>query len=386
MIAYSHFPFFVSVRCVLAFITTILCFLPDGLLQAQQDTNAISTNTDREQLFTDLAKDVESLDRELSIYKRVAHLVSPSVVHVESAPLPQYRFRRDVEEAGSGVLVRYRGKDYVLTNRHVIKHSQEDLIWLELNDGRQIQPTHIWSDGDTDIAVMAIEANNLMPARIGNSDQAEIGDIVLAFGSPFNLRRSVTRGIISAKGRSNLDLGDGEVVYQKFLQTDAAINPGNSGGPLANLRGEIIGLNTAIASNSGGNEGIGFSIPVNVAVRIMRQLIENGRVERGFLGITLDGSFDSDSARFVGLNQLQGARIKGITAKSPAAESNLLVNDIILKFDSMEIENDQHLINLVKRTEIGRKVELVIFRDRQHKTEYVQIGRIEDFVGKIENH
>jgi serine protease Do len=118
----------------------------------------------------------------------------------------------------------------------------------------------------------------------------------------------------------------------------------------------------------------------------MRQLIEQGRVDRGFLGVTLDGSFDSASARYVGLNQLQGARVKDITANSPAALSSLLVDDIILKFDSLEIEDDQHLINLVKRTEIGRKVELVIFRNRQMKTEYVQIGRLEDFVGKIDNH
>ena len=377
---------YLPVWIALAAVTTVLISPYAVSLQAQQAGFTDNPAPDREQLFSDLARDVESLDRELSIYKRVAKLVSPSVVHVESTPLPQYRFRRDVEEAGSGVLVRFRGKDYVLTNRHVIKHSQEDLIWLELNDGRQMQPTRIWSDVETDIAVMAVEGKNLLPARIGNSDQAEIGDIVLAFGSPFNLRRSVTRGIISAKGRSNLDLGDGEVVYQKFLQTDAAINPGNSGGPLANLRGEVIGLNTAIASNSGGNEGIGFSIPVNVAVRIMRQLIETGSVERGFLGVTLDGNFDSASARYVGLNQLQGARVKGITAQSPAALTNLLIDDIILKFDTLEIEDDQHLINLVKRTEIGRKVELIIFRDRQLRTEYVKIGQLEDFVGKIDNH
>ncbi|MCG8450104.1 MAG: trypsin-like peptidase domain-containing protein [Pirellulales bacterium] len=354
-------------------------------LHAQQISYADDPPANREQLFTDLASDVDALSRELNIYKRVAKLVSPSVVHVESTPLPQYRFRRDVEEAGSGVLVRFRGKDYVLTNRHVIKHSQEDLIWLELADGRQVQPTRIWSDKETDVAVLAVEAKNLLPARIGNSDQAEIGEIVMAFGSPFNLRRSVTRGIISAKGRSNLDLGDGEVLYQKFLQTDAAINPGNSGGPLVNLRGEVVGLNTAIASSSGGNEGIGFSIPVNVAVRIMRELIENGQVERGFLGVTLDGSFDSASARFVGLHQLQGARVKGITSGSPAAESSLLVNDIILKFDGMDVQDDQHLINLVKRTEIGRKIEVVVYRDRQMKTDFVKIGRLEDFREKIEN-
>ena len=375
----SRFPGWRS-RAVLAAILS-LCALP---LYAQQVNTSDKADKNREQLFTELAQDVKSLDRELSIYKRVAKLVSPSVVHIDSKPLPQYSFRRDVEEAGSGVLVRYRGKDYVLTNRHVIKHSKEDLIWLELGDGRQLQPTRIWSDVETDIAVMSVESANLLPARIGNSDGAEIGDIVLAFGSPFNLRRSVTRGIISAKGRSNLDLGDGEVVYQKFLQTDAAINPGNSGGPLVNLRGQIIGLNTAIASNSGGNEGIGFSIPINVAVRIMRHLIEDGHVERGFLGIRLDGSFDSKKARYVGLHQLQGARVKEITAGTPAANSNLLVDDIILKFDSLEIEDDKHLINLVKRTEIGRMVELVVFRDRQVRTEYVEIGRREDFVDKAD--
>ena len=164
---------------------------------------------------------------------------------------------------------------------------------------------------------MLVVADKLIPARIGNSDQTEIGDMVLAFGSPFNLQRSVTRGIISAKGRSNLDLGEGEVLYQNFMQTDAAINPGNSGGPLVNLRGEVIGMNTAIASNSGGNEGIGFSIPINIAVRIMRQLIDDGVVERGFLGVGLDGSFDDASAHRVGLTRLTGTRVTSITQGRP---------------------------------------------------------------------
>ena len=232
---------------------------------------------------------------------------------------------------------------------------------------------------------MRVKGKNLVPARLGNSDTAEIGDIVLAFGSPFNLRRSVTRGIISAKGRSNLDLGEGEVVYQKFLQTDAAINPGNSGGPLVNLRGEVIGLNTAIASNSGGNEGIGFSIPINIAVRIMRQLIETGTVEGGFLGTQLDGKFDSATARYIGLNELRGTRVKAITEHSPAAEANLQINDIILSFDGLEIQDDRHLINLVKRTEIGRQVELKVFRDRQLITLQVRVGRRNDYLTDVDH-
>jgi len=376
--AYQALSIFLTLAAWLAIATS-------PALHAQQadavdpSVDVIVAN-DREQKFAELSRDVDALSRELGIYKRVAKLVAPSVVHLEATPLPQYRFRRDIEEAGSAVLVRFRGKDYVLTNRHVIKHSQEDLIRLELYDGRQLHPTKIWSDTETDVAVMRVEAKNLIPARIGNSDTAEIGEIVMAFGSPFNLRRSVTRGIISAKGRSNLDLGEGEVVYQKFLQTDAAINPGNSGGPLVNLRGEVIGLNTAIASNSGGNEGIGFSIPINIAVRIMRQLIETGVVEGGFLGVRLDDDFDSSTARYVGLNELRGTRISGLTDNAPATVAGLQVNDVILSFDGLQIQNDQHLINLVKRTEIGLRVELTIFRDRQMITKYVRVGRRNDYV------
>lgn len=357
--------FFLSVDCTPA--------------NAQQISLTKVSQTDREQGFANLSRDVEAMSRQLGIYQRVAKLVSPSVVHIQATPLPQYRFRRDTEEAGSAVLVRYHGKDYVLTNRHVIKHSREDLIRLELSDGRQLQPTKIWSDPDTDVAVMAVEAANLVPARIGDSDSVEIGEIVMAFGSPFNLRRSVSRGIISAKGRSNLDLGEGEVVYQNFFQTDAAINPGNSGGPLVNLRGEVIGLNTAIASSSGGNEGIGFSIPINIAVRIMRQLIEVGQIERGFLGVRLDGNFDSASARYIGLTNLRGARVKQVTVGSPAALANLQIDDVILTFDNLRVEDDQHLINLVKRTEIGRAVEMVIFRDRATIPTTVQIVKRKDF-------
>lgn len=334
----------------------------------------------REQLFQQLRQDVEAMNRELSIYKRVAKLVSPSIVHVEATPLPQYRFRREIEEAGSAVLVRYRGKDYVLTNRHVIKHSDKDLIHLELSDGRELQPTKIWTDEETDVAVMAVEAPGLIPARIGDSDQAEIGDIVMVFGSPFNLRYSVTSGIISAKGRSNLDMGEGEVKYQKFIQTDAAINPGNSGGPLVDLRGEVIGLNTAIASNSGGNLGIGFAIPINVAVRIMQELIDTGTVRQGFLGVRLDRSFDTDSARLVGMSRLMGTRITDVTPGAPAAEAGLQVGDVIVKFDGMNVENDQHLINLVKRTEVGRTIDLLIFRDRQLQSASVEIGKLTEYV------
>jgi serine protease Do len=335
--------------------------------------------SERERLFAELDRDVAALDRELGIYKRVVQLVSPSVVHVQAKALPEYRFNRDVEEAGSGVIVRLNERNYVLTNRHVIKHSNVENIRLELFDGRQITPTQALSDDKTDVAVLAVDAPDLVPARVGDSDQTEMGDIVMAFGNPFNLRQSVTRGIISGMGRSNLDLGDGGVDLQNFMQTDAAINPGNSGGPLVNIRGEVIGLNTAIASNSGGNDGIGFSIPINVAVGIMNQLVATGRVERGFLGVTLDGYFSTRDALLAGLPRLTGTRVKQVTDRSPASLAGLANNDIILRFNGAPIENDQHLISLVKLSAIGREVELTVLRDGQMLTKRALIGRLDDY-------
>ena len=337
--------------------------------------------THRQQQFDQLNRDVDAMERELSIYKRVVKLVASSVVHVHAAPLPEFQFRREVEEAGSGVIVRIGPRDWVLTNRHVIRHSDVDHIQLELNDGRQLLPRRILEDPETDVAVMAIDGADLTPARLGNSDAAEIGEIVMAFGSPFNLRQSVTRGIISAKGRSNLDLGDGEVGFQNFMQTDAAINPGNSGGPLVNLRGEVIGINTAIASNSGGNDGIGFSIPINIAVGVMRQLVEKGRIDRGFLGVTLDHFFDGQQARDLGLTRLTGAHVKSVVSRSPAEQAGLRVDDVILRFNGATIDNDDQFHGLVKLAEIGQQIDLVVFRDRRTQVIRAQIGRPQDFAG-----
>ena len=355
-----------------------------GLVRAQQTLPPATLPSERDLLFDELHRDVASMERELGIYKRVVRLVAPSVVHVQAKPLAEFRFRREVEEAGSGVLVSVGGKNYVLTNRHVVKHSDPEHIRLELNDGREITPTEIFTDPETDVAALAVDAPDLIPARVGDSDQCEIGDVVMAFGNPFNLRQSVTRGIISGMGRSNLDLGDGGVDYQNFMQTDAAINPGNSGGPLVSLRGEVIGLNTAIASNSGGNDGIGFSIPMNIAMSVTRQLVEHGHVDRGFLGVMLDGNFNLEAAKTVGLPRLMGALVKQVTERSPAALAGVQTNDVILRFNSSNIESDQHLINLVKLSDVGRPVDLVILRGGQMVNIKAQIGRLDDFTADTE--
>lgn len=347
------------------------------------DTAAVgassASGSERDREFAALSRDVDALDREFSLIKRVVKLVTPTVVHIEASLLPKFRGMLDVEEAGSGVIVDFNGSFYVLTNRHVIRHSSKELIRIHLSDGRVLVPERIWEDKETDVAVMQVSAPDLVASRLGDSETLEIGDFVLAIGSPFGLSHSVTRGIVSAKGRHNLDLGDGELRWQNFIQTDAAINPGNSGGPLVNLRGEVIGLNTAIASASGGNEGIGFSIPISIVARVARQLVNDNRVARGFLGVKLDGQFDDKLAKSLGLERLSGTRITVVESQSPAERAALRVNDVILLYNGVRVERDTHLIGLVKLTEVGRRVPIVIYRDGHPLSMFVEIGDMSAF-------
>ena len=332
----------------------------------------------RARLFEELARDVEWLERQGNVLKRVVKLVKPTVVHIEAEKSEADSFRpgrkNSVEEAGSGVIIEISRKQYVLTNRHVINEAALDAIKIKLADGRVINPVKVWSDRGTDIAVMLVQADHLVSARIGDSAKLEIGDFVLAVGSPFGLSHSVTYGIISAKGRRDLELGDDGVRFQDFLQTDAAINPGNSGGPLMNLRGEVVGINTAIASSSGGNEGIGFTIPINMAMHVAQQLIERGTVSRAFLGVHLDSKFTHEAAARAGLARARGARISGITPQSPAAQSDLAVGDVILQFDGVRIEDDNHLVNLVSLTPVNKDVPVVVFRGGRVQSVTVRVG------------
>ncbi|MCU0879945.1 MAG: trypsin-like peptidase domain-containing protein [Pirellulaceae bacterium] len=342
---------------------------------AQEDDPA--TPAARDALFAELARDVAHLEQEGSILKRVVRLVRPSVVHIDAnrdAESTRTGLTSGVEEAGSGVLIERAGKFYVVTNRHVVKFSTLEGIVVKLADGRLLRPTQIWSDHATDLAILAVPGRDLVAARIGDSTKIDIGDFVLAVGSPFGLSHSVTYGIISAKGRRDLQLGDDGVVYQDFLQTDAAINPGNSGGPLLNLRGEVIGLNTAIASASGGNEGIGFAIPINMVMLVAEQLIDKGSVSRAFLGVRLDAAFGPEAALRAGLARPQGARVSGVTKGSPAEAAELRVGDVILSFDGTRVDDDNHLINLVSLTPVEREVDVRVLRDGTVQTIKVRVA------------
>jgi serine protease Do len=331
-------------------------------------------------LRRELDRHAEALEAQSSVLKIVAKLVGPSVVHIE-ADMPvssdadsQYGHGKRVEESGSGVIIEWKESYYVLTNRHVVRDAGVAAIRIRLADGRLVHPSKILQDYDTDVAVLAITALDLIPAPVGNSERLEIGDFVLAVGSPFGLTNSVTFGIISGKGRRDLRLNDATVKFQDFLQTDAAINPGNSGGPLVNLHGEIIGINTAIASTTGRNEGIGFAIPIDMFMFVGRQLIETGKVTRAFLGVNLSPRFGPAMAAELGLPRPIGAHVTSVMPRSPAVAANLQVGDVILEFNHTAVEDDAHLVNLVSLTPVGKTVPVLIFRDRKAFTVMVEVG------------
>ena len=323
---------------------------------------------ERQELYRQLVSQAEIIGAQSSIVKTVAKLVGPTVVHVEASvsekAVMQHGSNRLVEEAGSGVIVNLGDKHYVVTNRHVINGALPDKIKIKLADGRIIAPRKIWKDSDTDVAVMAIDAPGVVDAAIGDSSKMEIGDFVLAVGSPFGLSHSVTYGIISAKGRRDLDMGRSDIRLQDFLQTDAAINPGNSGGPLISLRGEVIGINCAIASPSGGNFGIGFAIPSNMVMKVARQLVEQGKVTRAFLGVNLDAITPIKAAE-LGLQRPVGALITLVTPNSPAEAAGLRREDVILQIGDTPIADDGHVMNLISFSDVGEEIEIVIYRDRQ---------------------
>ncbi|MBK7143199.1 MAG: DegQ family serine endoprotease [bacterium] len=270
---------------------------------------------------------------------------------------------------GSGVVVSEDG--YILTNNHVIAGA--DSIVVRFSDGKSLAAKVIGADEKTDIAVIRVEAKGLTPIKQGSSDDLQVGEMVMAIGSPLNpnLAHTVTQGIVSAKGRSNVGLAD----YEDFIQTDAAINPGNSGGALVNLDGELVGVNTAIASRSGGFQGIGFAVPVNMALDIMNELISNGKVVRGWLGVGIQ-DVNEVLARAMGLEENSGVLIGSVAPESPAENAGIAPGDVVIKVNSTEVTNSAQLRNLIARTEPGTTVTLGLLRDSREKALAVKLGEL----------
>jgi Do/DeqQ family serine protease len=268
----------------------------------------------------------------------------------------QQQPRTEREEGlGSGVIVSPDG--YILTNHHVVDGAQQ--ITVELTDKRVFNARLIGSDQPSDLAVLKIDASSLPVLSLGDSDQAQVGDIVLAVGNPLGIGQTVTSGIISAKGRTT-GLGDGS--FEDFIQTDAAINRGNSGGALVNTRGELIGINSQILSPSGGSIGIGFAIPANMARDVMGQLIKQGRVHRGMIGVGIQ-PVTADIAQSLGLKDVRGALVREVQPGSPAAGAGVRRGDVIVAFNGQPVADDNSLRNMVARMQPGTPVTFAVIRD-----------------------
>lgn len=269
---------------------------------------------------------------------------------------------------GSGVIVSEEG--YILTNNHVIDNTDE--IRVRFFNGNEVTAKLIGTDPETDIAVLQIEADNIPTVELGDSDQLKVGSLVLAIGSPLHesLAHTVSFGIVSARGRSL----SGLTQYGDYIQTDAAINPGNSGGALIDVNGQLVGINSAIASRSGGNEGIGFAIPINLAERIMNDLIEDGEISRGYLGMVMGGEVDQTMAKALGLDNVRGVIVSRVEEDSPAEKAGLQEQDVIIGLNGKEIRNWDSFRTAIASKKPGDVIELEVMRDQKEITLEVELG------------
>ena len=265
---------------------------------------------------------------------------------------------------GSGVIVDSKG--YILTANHVVQGAEE--INVTLSDKKEFKGTIIGTDAKSDIAVIKIDTDHLQTIKWGDSDKLRVGETVLAIGSPYGLSQTVTMGIVSAVGRANVGIAE----YEDFIQTDAAINPGNSGGAMVNVKGELVGINTAIFSTSGGYQGIGFAVPSNMANIVMQSLIKNGKVIRGWLGVSVQVITPELSKQF-NLKEEKGALVGDVIEGGPAGEAGIQRGDVIIEYDGKKIDEPYQLRNMVANTTPGKDVELKIIKESRTETKKVTI-------------
>jgi Do/DeqQ family serine protease len=284
--------------------------------------------------------------------------------------LQQQPVERETQAAGSGVIVD-AAQGYVMTNAHVVENASN--IEVTTKDNRRLTAKLIGRDADTDIAVLQIPASGLTAVPMGDSDRLQVGDFVLAIGNPFGLGQTVTSGIISALGRSGLGI-EGPEGYEDFIQTDASINPGNSGGPLVDLQGRVAGINTAILAPGGGNIGIGFAVPINMARQVMDQLVNYGEIKRGRIGVAIQ-DLTPDLAQALGTRHTQGAVIARVEPSSPAERAGLRTNDLVVAINGAPMRSGIELRNRVGLSRIGDEVELTVERGGAERSVTVRIEK-----------
>lgn len=289
--------------------------------------------------------------------------------------------QRPVTSMGSGFIYEYNPQTreaFIMTNNHVVEKGKEGTITVTLADKVNYTATVVGLDPNTDVGVIKItlkEGEKITLAPLGDSNDLEIGDWAIAIGNPFGdvgLDRTVTLGVISAIGRSNLNFGSNSPIYQDYIQTDAAINPGNSGGPLLNIDGEVIGINSAITSTSGGNIGIGFAIPINLAKRVVEDLVENGKVTRAYIGIAPQ-EITADLMEAFNLSEVSGVLVAKVETDSPAHNAGLSVGDVILEFNGEKVPNVSKFRIAVATSKVGTKVPVKVIRGDETKTLHIQL-------------
>ena len=297
---------------------------------------------------------------------------SPAVVNIQVTQMRRDRFGRtgEIGGAGSGVIVDAEG-GHILTNHHVVDGA--DKIQVTLHDGRTLDAEIVGSDSGTDIALLKVEPDNLTEMPIGDSDNVRVGDFVIAIGNPYGLDNTVTSGIVSALGRTGINQGG----FENFIQTDASINPGNSGGALVNMDGELIGINSMIFSRSGGNVGIGFAVPTEIASSIMGQILDFGEIRRGLLGVNFD-NIDREIAKTLDLDVEGGALITRVFPESAAEKAGLKVGDIIIAVNDETITSGTELRNTIGLMRSGDVVGLRYLRDNKTYSTSAELGQLED--------
>jgi serine protease Do len=319
--------------------------------------------------FVALAKKLKPEVVNISTTQTVNQLDAPNAFGQSDrfgAPSPREQFKQ--RSLGSGFIVEPDG--LILTNYHVVDNAEK--ITVRLLDGRELVGKVVGKDQKTDIALVKISARDLPVAPLGDSDRLEVGEWVMAIGNPFGLDNTVTSGIVSAKDRQ---IGAGP--YDHFIQTDASINPGNSGGPLVNLQGEVVGIDTAIFSQSGGNIGIGFAIPINLVKDLLPQLKSGGKITRGWLGVSIQG-MTPDLAASLGLDQVKGALVSSVVHDGPAERAGIKAGDVVLEYDGKEINRANDLPFLVAGTPVGKTVSLQIFRGKKETPVTVAIEKMKE--------
>jgi len=347
-------------------------------------------------IFSD--EDLTQMDARF-LFKQVAESVTPTVVYIETLVpfsrknMPDDEYHNDEDGSfwgdiiprrartvGSGVIISSDG--YVLTNNHVIDGAVDDGIEVVLNDKRTFEGQIVGQDPTTALAVLKIPAKNMPAITIGNSDEVGVGEWVLAIGNPFRLRSTVTAGIVSAMGRGNLQVINDQLGVESFIQTDAAINRGNSGGALVNTSGELIGVNTAIASQSGNYQGYGFAVPSNLAAKVAEDIIEYGEVHRALLGVTIV-SVNAQLAKQLDMDEIRGVQVTTVSPGSAADNAGLQADDVILRVDGIAVNESNQLQQKIAVRNPGEEVDLRILRDGRELTRTVVLDMLESSQNRI---